>query len=437
MWWKIFLENPSSVSSLPRDRLEKSLLLTEKQLDGFDLKKQDVISRLHEICGNYLKLLSDNELRFFDRDRHETGGEIMKELSYISDEVLTKDDQINEDLVVAEKMLNRVNHREPAIVMQTKMVAQQTKTVSNLVDLITQCAINSTDDDEKVNCILAGEILNGDHRLLKMKLQNSRNYFNRKTSNMSFKLGTLIKKTVKLASKLQMLKDDYKNLDKLYPHRPMFGIEEMLTQDIATLGDTKELVKKKQREVEELKDKKETLANEIADMMSAASLEMSNMCDEVLLQQTIELKNNLMNAQLRENETTQQQRKMKSQLRSAKDDKDQTDERISQILGECETLRKAIESFQEKNKNKKQSQSSEEPKYSDEDIAYLKSIYQNPPNEKTLDQMQKELENKELYTQTLSKKIEDMKDQITTFDSRISELESLLSAGHHANESDE
>ena len=80
MWWKIFLENPSTVTSLPRDRLEKSLLMTEKQLDGFDLKKQDAISRLNEICADYLKLLADNEMRFFDRDRHETGGEIMKEL---------------------------------------------------------------------------------------------------------------------------------------------------------------------------------------------------------------------------------------------------------------------------------------------------------------------------------------------------------------------
>ena len=436
MWWKIFLENPSTVTSLPRDRLEKSLLMTEKQLDGFDLKKQDAISRLNEICADYLKLLADNEMRFFDRDRHETGGEIMKELSYISDEILTQDDELNEDLIVAEKMLNRINHKEPSVVVQTKMVAKQTKTLTNFVDLITQCAINSTTDNEKVNCILAGEILNGDLKLIKMKLQNSRNYFNRKTSNMSYKLGTLIKKAVKLAAKLQSLKTDYKNLDKLYPQRPMFGIEEMLTQDIETLGDTKELVKKKEQEVEELKEKKDNLANEIADMMSAASLQMSSMCDDVLLQQTIELKNNLMNAQLLENETTQQQRKMKSQLRSAKDDKDQTDERITQIKGECETLRKAIKSFQEKNTNKKQSKNDIVQQYSDEDIAYLKSIYKNPPNEQELENLQKEVENKELYSQTLAQKIEDMKEQINTFDNRISELESLLSAGHHANESE-
>ena len=170
MWWKIFLENPSRVSSLSRDKLEKSLLLSEKQLDGMDLGKQDVTLRLNQICGQYLKLLAENEMFFFDKDRHETGGDVMKELSYTADEVLTIDDKLNEDLIVAEKMLNRVNVRETPAITQTRLVAKQTKVISNLVDNITQYAIQLNNDTEKVNCILAGEILNGDARLLKMKL---------------------------------------------------------------------------------------------------------------------------------------------------------------------------------------------------------------------------------------------------------------------------
>ena len=423
MWWKRFVEEPSSASLLPRDRLEKSLILSEKQLDSFDTKYDNAFNELSKVCSDYLKLLADNEMYFHDKDRHETGGDIMKDITYEADKVFEKNDEITEKLMVAERMLSRTNTQDRGQITKTRLVIKPTKTISNIYDLITQYATSCEDEDEQNNCILAAEILNGDNRLLRLKLENAKNYFNRKCNSMSNRLNVMVKKAVKLASKIEDIKCDVNELKRLYPEPPIPGLREMLKKDIVELGDTSTAMKKKEEETEALKEKQLRITNEITEMMNKSSAEISTMCEEGLLQQTIELKKNLMTAQLEENDLQQKHRKMQSQIKSTKADIMQIGERIIQINGESETLRKAIAAFSEK-KTKKESV--DRSQYSQEDMEYLLSVSRNPPDEAKLNRLREEVKYKKLQQEVLEQKIEEMKKQISAFDDKIAKMEALL-----------
>ena len=423
MWWKRFIEEPSSASFLPRDRLEKSLLLSEKQLDGFDTKYDNAFNELSKVCSDYLKLLADNEMYFHDKDRHETGGDIMKDITYEADKVFEKNDEITEKLMVAERMLSRTNSQDKGQITKTRLVIKPTKTISNIYDLITQYATSCEDEEEQNNCILAAEILSGDNRLLRLKIENAKNYFNRKCNSMSNRLNVMVKKAVKLASKIESIKCDIDELKRIYPERPIPGLIEMLKDDIDELGDTFTNMKKKEEETEALKEKQLKISNEIAEMMSKSSVEISTMCEEGLLQQTVELKKNLMTAQLEENDLQQKHRKMQSQIKSTKVDIVQIEERIIQINGESETLKKAIAAF---NEPKPKRETIDKSQYSQEEMEYLLSVSRNPPDEAKLNSLREEVKLKKLQQEVLEQKIEEMKRQVTEFDDKIARMEALL-----------
>lgn len=417
MWWENFIADPHKVSLLPRDTLEKSLISSEKQLEKIHAKYYAASETIKKLCYDYGKFISDNEIQFYDKDVSEFGGEGNKQIFQQYLGFSTKRDLLDENITIAERILSKVD----AVPKPGKNPIQrenQIQIVARMISLISQLAQESQNLDEKLNYNLAADVLYKDTKHIKRRFVKLRNAQQNQGFSIHIDASALNLEAIRLASEIYNLQTE---ANQQIMRNSQSKLEFLLKDSIKNMGDTNKQITMKNLEIEELKKQRSKIQDEITEILQKYKGGTAENIDELILQETSELRMKLTELQLLENDLLQKNRRLKSQIRSTEELKTSDEDRTIQLQKEVNVIQNSLKKF------------ADPPEtitidYTEDEINYIRSILDDPPSQEKIDELKSNIDTMQLKHNTLENNNKTLKQQIQEFKERSKSLKALIAS---------
>lgn len=423
MWWREFLSDLDSVYALPRDRLEAAYKSSESMLEELEAGKIEIEARVRDICQEGGELIAENESFFYDQDRLVSGGEMQRNLTFQYDDLYRTHTEIIEKIQTDKSILDRLSHNVKTN-GNFNIVNKSKKLIDDTTNNLLRLASVTEDRDERYRIVLAAQIFSYRGRLLGVTLQNHKENFYRKCTDQSMTVSKLTKKAAKIIRKTQEIKDNCEYNIKTYGRPPLPGIEADLQRQIKEIGDSRNHFIEVRKKVDSLLAKRDDLNSEITDIMASDSKVSILFALDAQKNATIDIKNQLMNAQFEENELLQSSRKLQSRIRTAKDNIAEALEQKEKINEECEKIRSTIDTIKNKPELLKRDG------LSDEDIAYLIEVSASGIRLEDLSILKEENRKLNRRLQSLEATHKACNETLRNYEVEIAQLEGMLATAN-------
>ncbi|EAY07363.1 hypothetical protein TVAG_204690 [Trichomonas vaginalis G3] len=418
MWWKNFLNNPHKVSLLPREHLEKSLLSSVKQLEKMNINYYNAKEKIKKLCYDYCKFVSDNELKFYDKDVTEFVGESNKQNFIQFFELSSKNDNLDEGIALAERIRNSINFtpKDKQIYLNKEKRIQQ---LSSIASSISELAFDTEDEYEKQNYTLASEILLRETKSLKERILRMKQNSQRKQFLIHIESSYLTLESIRLATEIHNLQDETKSL---HIENNFTKQNFLLRSHIESFGDTSSEVQIKEQENAALKSRIQEIQSEISSILDSSKTETDENIDSVISRETHEVRQQLTTLELEENDLIQRQRLLKSLLRSTEEDKQSYEERQKSVEVDIKHLSDTINNMK---------QDIDLNNSYEEEIDF--SQFRNFPSEERILELKTSISEREQQLETLSERKETYEEEISSLSNRIHILKDLFNSTNKQN----
>jgi len=315
MWWRDFTENPENLKFLPRNKIEKSFHLLENEMNRMTKLQSILEKELTEKSVQLCKLCSELLMKFYDDDRFRFGGDFHKEMVSSLHQKKIDLGLINEEIIMAEKVLRRLNSAQ---------IEHRSETIDRILKFLVNLYISEEDLGTKEQYIMALELLTDECSYIKTKLNNSKNKTQMLYSELSIYLSTALKKALKSAQKTTNIfeslnMDEYQGYTITDHASTTSTLDTQIESTMHNIENMKTLVKQIQQEIHVLTSPENIKSLQLNDIILKISDEKQRLIQINLNQNENEF--NQIQIKQMISGIQDEQKEMKLQIQRLKDEK--------------------------------------------------------------------------------------------------------------------
>lgn len=426
MWWKRFLESDEALSILPEDKLYQINSSAKNQLTKMQDQESSLQSQINEVSLEICKVLATgNETEINKEYMIKSAEEIrLDELKSTFNNLQYESELIEEEILTQETMLYHLTFAKQKNISNLQL--------KKLISMLTSYACLTNDINERDNCVLCLDLLSGNTKMLKMKINQNNIFFLRKSKDLTFQLNDLIGKSADIVKKIhqlqELVEDTIHKSDLIGPLLPR--IKAQLKLELKEFGDTKSRLISTKKVVESLTIQRNDLQNECSTLSAQFLMKPVDAgLSKEETQEKIELKESFMNLDIRKNQLIQKQQLLESQLNGTLDSIKEMDNETDELEKQSKILQSAI------SEQKWKFQKLKEANVSYEDF---QSVYNSSKKmglndlETALAQKEEQLKLMERRMQNMKSKTDKLIEQELQYDDQIKSLNELLEAAQFA-----
>ncbi|KAK8889519.1 hypothetical protein M9Y10_034268 [Tritrichomonas musculus] len=426
MWWKRFLESDEALSILPEDKLYQINKSAKNQLTKMQDRESSLQNQINDVSFEICKVLStDNELDISKGYMSKSAEEIrLEELKTTFNNLQYESELIEEEILTQETMLYHLTFAKQKNISNLQL--------KKLVSMLTSYACLTEDINERDSCVLCLDLLSGNTKILKMKINQNNIFFLRKSKDLTFQLNDLIAKSADIVKQIHQLQEHLEDTlhksDLIGPLLPR--IKAQLKLELKEFGDTKSRLISTKKTVETLISQRDDLQNDCSTLSAQFLMKpVDGGLTKEENQEKINLKQKYMNLDILRNQLIQKHQLMESQLNGRTDLIKEMDDETNELEKQSKILKNAIE------EQKWKFQKLKEANVSFDDF---QSVYNSSKRmgledlEATLLQKEEHLKLIERRKQNMKIKTEKLIEQEGKYDDQIKNLKELLEAAEFA-----
>ena len=420
MWWRRFLDSEDAVSILPDDKLLHLNQSSVTQLEKLQDKETFTQNQIYDVSFKICELFASDEETQFAREYSAISAEERRyfELKTQFNNLHYEIEMIEEETLAQETMLYHLSFSNQKTVTNAQL--------KKLIAQLTAFACTTDDVNDRDNCVLCMDLLSGNTKILKMKINQNNVYFQRKSANLSIQLNNLITQSAEIVKKIyelqKQVEETMKDNDLLKPLLPK--MKEQLKNELNELGNTKNRLLSAKKIVDSLMEEKDALHNELSALSAQLLMKpIDDGLDQNEMEEKVKLKQQQMNLDIKYNQLKHRQEFLKSQLQGNEDSIQEMEKEIQEVAKQSSILKSAIED------KKWKLQRLNEAKIPVEDYSkiYMASQAVGPDNlEQILLQKQEHIQLLERRKQNIKSKEGNLLQQETKYDEQIEKLNELL-----------